>query len=96
MTDINVKEIGELLDEVSGKVPKLISGLMDTLYSADSGTRIGKSVGNLYKELIDSGIPQEDAIKMAKDYMLSMKDMAGNLGDFSGQKATSDTRPEDE
>ena len=34
---IPVKEIGALLDELSGKAPKLITGLMDTLYSAESG-----------------------------------------------------------
>lgn len=82
--DIPVKEIGELLDEVSGKVPKLITGLIDTIYSAESGKKMGQSVGNLYKELIDCGIPQEEAIKMAKDYMLSIKDIAGNYGNISG------------
>ena len=79
MADIPVKEIGALLDEVSGKVPKLITGLLDTIYSAEAGQKMGKSVGNLYKELVDSGIPQEEAIKMAKDYMLSMKYMVGNM-----------------
>ena len=95
MADIPVKEIGELLDEVSGKVPKLITGLMDTVYSAEAGTKMGKSVGNLYKELVDSGIPQEEAIKMAKDYMLSIKDIAGNFGgDFSGAKVKNETKQE--
>jgi len=79
MADIPVREIGALLDEVSGKVPKLITGLLDTIYSAEAGQKMGKSVGNLYKELVDSGIPQEEAIKMAKDYMLSIKDMVGNM-----------------
>ena len=93
MADIPVKEIGELFDEVSGKVPKLITGLMDTIYSADAGTKMGKSVGNLYKELVDSGIPQEEAIKMAKDYMLSIKDIAGNFGgDLSGTKIKNETK----
>jgi len=57
MGDIPVKEIGALLDEVSGKVPKLITGLLDTIFSAEAGQKMGKSVGNLYKELVDSGIP---------------------------------------
>ena len=85
MADIPVKEIGALLDEVSGKVPKLITGLLDTIYSAEAGQKMGKSVGNLYKELVDSGIPQEEAIKMAKDYMLSMKDMVGNMTQNPGK-----------
>ena len=84
MGDIPVKEIGALLDEVSGKVPKLITGLLDTIFSAEAGQKMGKSVGNLYKELVDSGIPQEEAIKMAKDYMLSMKDMVGTMTQNQG------------
>jgi len=79
MTDIPVKEIGELLDEVSDKVPKLIHGLMDSMYSAEAGKKIGQSVGNLYKELIDSGVPQEEALQMAKEFMLSFKTMMGNI-----------------
>lgn len=77
MPDIPVQEIGQLLDEVSGKMPKVISGLMDTMYSADAGKKMGQAVGNLYKELVESGIPHEDALQMARDYMLSLKDIAG-------------------
>ena len=83
MADIPVKEIGQLLDEVSDKVPKLISGIIDTLYSAEAGKKMGQSIGNLYKELVESGIPEEDALKMAKDYMLSIKDITGNMLDAS-------------
>jgi hypothetical protein len=76
---IPVKEIGELLDEVTGKVPKLINGLLTTLYSAEAGKNMGQAVGNLYKEMIESGIPKEDALQMAKDYMLSLKDITQNI-----------------
>ena len=74
--EIPVAEIGALLNEVSEKVPKLINGLIDTIYSADTGKKMGQSVGNFYKELVESGFPEEDALKMAKDYMLSIKDIA--------------------
>lgn len=74
--DKDAKEIGAILDEVSDKVPKLISGLMDTLYSAESGKNMGQAVGNLYKELLEAGFPQEEALKMAHDYMLSLKDIS--------------------
>lgn len=75
--EIPTKEIGELLDEVSTKVPKLILGVMQSLYSADAGKSMGQAIGNLYRELVESGIPQEEALKMAKDYMLSIKDISG-------------------
>ncbi|MEA4822503.1 MAG: hypothetical protein VB111_00100 [Clostridiaceae bacterium] len=70
-----VKELGEVLDELSGKVPQLISRLLGTLYSAEAGTQMGQSVGSFYKELIAAGIPSDDALKMARDYMLSIKNI---------------------
>lgn len=79
MNDIPVKEIGELLNEVSDKLPKLVSGLMSTMYSAESGKAMGQAVGSFYKELDDAGIPNDEALRMAKDYMLSLKDIAGSF-----------------
>jgi hypothetical protein len=75
MPDIPVKEVGEMLDEVSSKVPKLITGILDALYSPEAAKKLGQSVGAMYKELIDSGIPAEEALAMAKSYMDSMKSM---------------------
>lgn len=72
----SVKEIGELLDTVSDKIPKLISGIVSSLYSAEAGTNMGKAVGNLYKELLESGLPEDVALEMAKNYMISLKDIS--------------------
>lgn len=77
MSDIPVKEISELLDTVSSKVPKLITSLVDTMYSVESAKKVGQAVGSFYKELVESGIPKEEALKMARDYILSMKDISG-------------------
>lgn len=74
-SDIPVKEIDEMLNSVSEKVPKLIKGLIGSLYSAEAGSQMGKAVGNFYKEMVDAGIPADDALKMAKDYMISLKDV---------------------
>ncbi|NLY48035.1 MAG: hypothetical protein GX059_03335 [Clostridiales bacterium] len=79
--EIPVKEIAELLDNVTEKLPKLLNGVFDTLYSADSGKKMGQAVGGFYKELIESGIPAEDALKMTKDYMLSIKDLANSFSE---------------
>lgn len=72
----SVKEIGELLDTVSDKIPKLISGIVSSLYSAEAGTNMGKAVGNLYKELLESGLPEDVALEMTKNYMISLKDIS--------------------
>lgn len=75
-TDGDIKQIGEVLDTISEKIPKLIKGVMDNLYSAEAGKNIGMAIGSLYKELIDSGIPEDVALDMAKDYMISFKDVS--------------------
>lgn len=83
--DIPSKEIGELLDEVSTKVPKLITGLLDTLYSPEAGKKMGQSVGSMYKELIEAGIPAADALAMAKEYMISIKSVMSNINQTPNQ-----------
>jgi hypothetical protein len=66
------EHIAALLETVTEKVPKMITGVIKSLYSAEAGTNMGQAVGNLYKELVNSGIPSEEALEMAKDYMLSI------------------------
>lgn len=75
--NIPTKEIAEMLDSVSDKVPKLIKGLVGTVYSAEAGREMGKAVGAFYSEMVQAGIPPKGALNMAKDYMLSMKNIAG-------------------
>ena len=65
-----------MLDTITDKIPQLITGVVNTLYSAEAGKNIGQAVGSLYKELVESGIPKEAALDMAKSYMLSMKDIS--------------------
>jgi hypothetical protein len=77
--EIPVKEIGQILDEVSTKIPKMINALLSNLYSAEAGKNMGQAVGNLYKELIEAGIPQEDALQMAKDYIQTIKGLTDTL-----------------
>jgi hypothetical protein len=77
--DGSAKDIGEMLDTVSAKIPALLNGVIGTLYSAEAGSNMGKAVGSFYHELLEAGIPADEAIKMAKDYMLSLKDVSGMM-----------------
>lgn len=73
--EIPVKEIGQLLDEVSTKIPKLLEGINQVVYSPDVGSKAGKAVGTFYKELIDSGLSPEVAMKLTEKYMFSLNDI---------------------
>lgn len=68
----DVKELNEVLDAVSDKVPALIKGVIGSFYSETAGRDMGKAVGSFYQELIAAGIPAADALEMAKNYMLSI------------------------
>mgnify|MGYP005857613963 CR=1 FL=1 len=82
--DIPVKEISELFDVLSKKAPEVINQLLKSVYSPEAGVNMGRSVGNFYKELIDAGIPQDVAIKMSRDYMLSIRDAMKTMNFHDG------------
>lgn len=76
--NINVEsphEMVEILDALGDKIPKIIKGLMDSLYSKEAGANIGQSVGAFYKELLAAGIPQETAVELVKEFSFSMKSL---------------------
>ncbi len=70
------EEVALILDKVAEKIPALLKGLRDAVYSAEAGEQFGKAVGAFYAELIKQGIPQEQAMEMAKNYMISLRDLA--------------------
>ena len=82
--DIPVKEISELLETVSTKVPTLLKNVLGSLYSQEAALEMGKAVGTLYKELVAAGIPEDAALKMTSDYMFSLKDLV-NKGFSHGE-----------
>lgn len=69
------KEIGEILEAVSTKVPGMVKGLFSAIYSAEAGAEAGKSVGNFYTNLLSSGIPEDLALKLTERYMFSIRDV---------------------
>lgn len=74
-SDIPVKEIGELLDEVSTKIPKLLEGIQKSYYSVENGSNAGKSIGAFYGELIGAGMTEEVALRLTERFMVSIKDL---------------------
>lgn len=69
-------EVAQLLDKVAEKIPALLKGLREVVYSAEAGEQFGKAVGAFYSELVKQGIPKEQAMEMAKNYMISLRDLA--------------------
>lgn len=89
MTEIPVKEIGELMDELASKVPHLIREIMATFYSVEAANNMGAAVGAFYKKLLEYGISQEDAMKMTHDYLNTIRDVAKFQGNFETKEKDS-------
>ena len=63
------EEIKEILEVVSKEVPALIKGIVGSVFSEESGRDMGKAAGAFYKELKESGMPDETAVKMTENYI---------------------------
>ncbi|MFY9382092.1 MAG: hypothetical protein WBI55_03590 [Eubacteriales bacterium] len=77
--DDDAKEIGAILGELGEKIQKFITGIMDILYSPEAGKKIGSAVGNFYKELKDAGLPEDEALKMTRDYLTAISNISQSM-----------------
>lgn len=69
MSNKDAHEIKEILTVVSDKVPALIRGLVQSVFSESSGREMGKAVAAFYSELKQSELPDDIALEMTRDYM---------------------------
>lgn len=63
------EEVKEILNVVSTEIPALIKGILASVFSEEAGRNMGKAAAAFYKELKDSDMPNEMALKMTRDYM---------------------------
>ena len=85
------EEVKEILSAVSTQIPALIKSLLASVFSEEAGRSMGKAAAAYYKELKDSGMPDEVAVKMTEDYMKTFTNMGmlmQNIGksDRHGEK----------
>jgi len=91
----DVEELKEVLDVVSEKVPDLLRGLRDIMYSRDSAENMADAVATFYKKLVDAGIPKEDALEMARGYMINLRDIVSEGMKFGKHKSEEEGEEED-
>jgi hypothetical protein len=84
--DEDVEELRQVLGTVSDMVPNLIKGIIGSVFSAEAGKSMGAAVASFYKELKDSGLPDEVAVKMTEDYAKSFTDMGKLIREAMSQK----------
>jgi hypothetical protein len=61
----------------------LIKSLLASVFSEEAGRSMGKAAAAYYKELKDSGMPENIAVKMTEDYMKTFTSLGGMLQNIS-------------
>lgn len=56
-------------------------GTGENAVTKETGGQMGRAVGKFYKELVDSGFPEAEALKMSKDYLRTIISVASNFKD---------------
>lgn len=65
----DAEEVEAILGVVSKELPALIKGIIGSVFSEDAGRDMGKAAGAFYKELKESGMPDEIAVRMTENYI---------------------------
>ena len=75
------EDIAEILDTVSDKVPKMIKGIIDSFFSPEAAQNMAKSIADFRRTLIESGIPEDEAMAMTREYMGTVTNWKGMMKD---------------
>lgn len=80
------EEVKEILAVVSTEIPALIKGILGSIFSEEAGKNLGRAAAAFYKELKESGIPEDVAVKMTENYMGIFTSLGEVLKGMSGKK----------
>ncbi|MFW9963027.1 MAG: hypothetical protein ACFFCX_05675 [Candidatus Sifarchaeia archaeon] len=68
-----LKEVAEALPELfqalNDAIPRLISGLIGSVYSPEAAGNMATGIGKFYSNLIAEGIPEDVALDMTKKFV---------------------------
>lgn len=71
-----LREVAEVLPQLFGalndSIPKLISGLIGSVYSPEAAGNMAKGIGQFYSNLIAEGIPEDVALDMTKKFVSAL------------------------
>jgi hypothetical protein len=73
------EKIKEILDVVSEKLPDLLKTLSDILYGPKNAKQYAEAAATFYKELKASGMSEEQAFELTRQYLSTL-----NIGKMIG------------
>ncbi|MBD3172583.1 hypothetical protein GF326_08930 [Candidatus Bathyarchaeota archaeon] len=77
------EDIAYILETVSDKVPTMIKNIIGAFFSPEAAKDMAKSVAEFRKTLIENGIPEEEAMKMTREYMQTVTNWKGMMNEAS-------------
>jgi len=89
------EEVKEILSAVSTQVPALIKSVLASVFSEEAGRSMGKAAAAYYKELKESGMPEDVAVKMTEDYMKTFTSLGSLLQSIGRSQRHGDKISED-
>jgi len=66
------EKIKEIFGVFSEKLPALLNSLTDVLYGREQSKKYGEAVAGFYRSLKESGMTDEQAFELTKQYMSAM------------------------
>lgn len=81
------EEIRQILGAVSTEVPALIKSIVSAVFSEEAGRNMGRAAAAFYKELKESGMPDDVAVEMTQDYIRVFTSL-GDILKHVGKKGT--------
>lgn len=82
----DAEEVAEIFETLSTQLPKMIRGILDSLFSPQAAASMGKAVAEFYKNLKEGGIPEEEAIAMTKNYLSTLTSWGEMMKSARGSK----------
>jgi predicted ArsR family transcriptional regulator len=77
------EEVRQILSAVSTELPALIKSIIGAVFSEEAGRNMGRAAAAFYKELKESGIPDDVAVRMTENYVgvfTSLSDLLKQVG----------------
>ncbi len=66
------QEIKEIFGALNESIPKLIGGLISSVYSAERAEDMAAAIGGFYTKLKEQGLPEEMVIELTKKYVAGL------------------------
>ncbi|MCL4332165.1 MAG: hypothetical protein M1162_01420 [Candidatus Thermoplasmatota archaeon] len=72
----DIRDLKEVLEVVGEKVPPLLSKLLNSVMNKENAEEYAKQVSTFYRELKESGMDEENAMKLTRSFMESRDPVA--------------------